>query len=144
MFASVHLGVSSSGGLSTWILSTWESGHITICPRRIVSTMGSINSGYYSRLVLSTWDYVHKGHFLFEIMPTWHSVHLRVWLLGSCPLVSLATRHSARLGLLSLLVLSALDSAHAWFCLLGGQSTWVNVYLESVHLEVWPQDILPT
>ena len=117
---------------------------MTYSPCRIVSTIGSVNSGFCSRFVLPTWDCVHKGLFLFEIMPTWHSVHLRVWLLGFCSLVSLATRHSARLGLLSLLVLSALDSAHAWFCLLGGQSTWVNVYLESVHLEVWPQDILPT
>ena len=55
-------------------------------------------------------------------------VHLEVW---------------PHLGLCQLFVLSTLDSAHFWFCLLGSLSTWVFFYLESVHLGVWPHDILP-
>ena len=48
---------------------------MTFSSRRIVSTIGFVNSGFYSSLVLSTW----------------YSVHLDVCLLGFCPLGSLAT-----------------------------------------------------
>ena len=43
--------------------------------RRILSTVGSVNSGFCSRVVLSNWDYFHLG----------------VCLLGSFVLASLAT-----------------------------------------------------
>ena len=164
---------------------------MTFCPRRIVSTISSMNSGFYSRLNISTLDYVHKRLSPFDIMSTWHFVHLGGCLLqiglswesghmiicpcrivsnidsfnyGFCPRVvmstwesvymggcllwicqlgSLATWHSSHAGLFPLLILSTLDCAHFWLCLLGSQSTWVVVYLESVHLEIWPHDILP-
>ena len=116
---------------------------MTFCPCRIVSTIGSMNSGFYLRLVLSTLDYVHKGLFLFEIMSTWHSVHLGVWLLGFCLFRSLATRHSAHVGLWILLILSTLGSAYLWFFLLGSQSTLVDFFLEIVYLGVLLHDILP-
>ena len=64
---------------------------MTICLRRILYTIGSVNSGFCSCLGLSTWDCVHKELFLLEIMSIWHSVHLRVCLLGFCLLWSLAT-----------------------------------------------------
>ena len=88
------------------------------CPSGIVSIICSVNSAFCSRLALSTWD----------------SVQLGVCLLGFSPLASLATWHSAHVGLLPLLVLSTLLSAHVWFCLLGSLSNWVLVYLNSVHL----------
>ena len=116
---------------------------MTFCPCRIVSTISSMNSGFYLRLVLSTLDYVHKGLFLFEIMSTWHSVHLGVWLLGFCLFRSLATRHSAHVGLWILLILSTLGSAYLWFFLLGSQSTLVDFFLEIVYLGVLLHDILP-
>ena len=122
---------------------TWESGYMTFCPRRIVSTISSMNSGFYLRLVLSTLDYVHKGLFLFEIMSTWHSVHLGVWLRWFCLLASLATRHSAHVGLCLLLILSTMGSAHVWLCLLWSQSILVVFYFESVNLGVWLHDVLP-
>ena len=76
-------------------------------------------------------------------MSTWHSVHLGVWLLGFCLFGSLATRHSAHVGLCILLILSTLGSAHLWFFLLGSQSIWVVVFLEIVYLGVLLHDILP-
>ena len=42
------------------------------------------------------------------------------------------------------MVLSTLDFAQVWFCLLGILSNWVFVYLDSVHFGVWQHDILPT
>ena len=48
---------------------------MTFCLRRIVSTVGSVNSVFCSRVVPSTLE----------------SVHLGVCLLGFCPIVSLAT-----------------------------------------------------
>ena len=142
-FCIVFLEVCLTGCLSTWILSTLESGHMPFCPRSIVSTIGSIKSVFYPRLVLSAWDYVHKGLFLFEIISTLHSVHLGVCLLVFCPLGSLATWHSPNVWLCPLLVLSTLDSSHAWFCLLRSLSTWLVVYLESVHFGIWPHDFFP-
>ena len=115
---SAYLWVSSPGWMSTWNVSTWESGHMTFLPDRIVSSIGSVNSRLCSLLVLSTWE----------------SVHLRLYLLWFCPLDDLSTCHVAHVGLCPLLVLSALDSAHPWFCLLGSLSNWVFVYLNSVHL----------
>ena len=107
---------------------------MTFSPSRIVSTISSVNSWFWSNLVLSTSDYAHEGLFLFEIMSTWQSVQLGVCLLGFCPLASLATWHSAHVILFLLLVLSTLLYAHVWFCLLGSLSNWVFVYLNSVHL----------
>ena len=143
-FGSVYLGFYPTWCLSTWILSTWESCHMTFYPGRIVSTIGSVNSRFCLHVVLSTLE----------------SVHLRVWLLGICPLWSLASWHSANVGFCSLLVLSTLDSAHIWFGLLGIMFikdffylrlcplsilfTCVLVYLDSVLFGVWPHDILPT
>ena len=114
------------------------------CPRRTVSTIGSINFGFCSRLVLSTWKYVNKGLFLLQIMSTWHSVPLGVCLYSSCPLGSLATTHSAHVGLSLLMVLSTLNCANFWLGLLGSPSNRVFGYLDSVHLGFWPHGILPT
>ena len=61
---------------------------MTFRPIRIVSSIGSFNSGFYSHLVLFTWDYVNKGLLVFEIMSTLHSVYLDVCLLEFCPLWS--------------------------------------------------------
>ena len=123
---SVFLGDSPPGWMSTWNLSTWKSGIMSFFPRSIVSSFGSVKSGLCSLLVLSTSESVHLGFFL----------------LGFCPLWSLATWHSAHVGLFPLLALSTLDSADVWFCLLRSRSTWVNVYLESVHSEVCAHDEL--
>ena len=134
----VHEGIfllrsCTLGILFTWVFDYLDSVHLGVCPHDNQSTKFSacdkvfqISSG--SPLVLS----------LFE------SVQLGVYLPGFCTLWSLATWHSFQVGLCPLLVLSTLDCAHFWFCLLGSQSTWVVVYLESVHLGVWPHDILAT
>ena len=100
---------------------------MTFSSCRIVSTIGSVNSGFYSHLALSTWD----------------SVKLGVCLLGFCPLGSLAKLHSAHVGLCPLRVLSTLDSAHVCFCLLGNLSTWVLIFLDFVIIGVWLHDIQP-
>ena len=100
---------------------------MTFCPHRIVSTLGFGNSGFFSRVLLTSWE----------------SVHLGVCLLGICPLESLSTRNSSHVGLCPLLVLSTLDFANCWFSLIGSPSNWMFVYLDSVHLGVWPHDILP-
>ena len=109
---SVYLWVGPTGCLSTCILSTLESGHMTFLPRRIVPTIGSVNSGFYSHLVLSTWilssreygnmtfcprrivstkGFVNSGFCLRLLRSIWESLHLEVYLLGFCPLESLAT-----------------------------------------------------
>ena len=100
---------------------------MTFCLRRIVSTVGSVNSGFCSRVVLSTLE----------------SVHLAVRLLDISQLGSPSTRHSAHVGLCPLLVLSTLDCADCWFRLLGNLSIWVFVYLDSVQFGVRPLYILP-
>ena len=48
---------------------------MTFCPCKVVSTIGSVISGFCSRLVLSTEE----------------SVNLGIYLLGFCSLGSLAT-----------------------------------------------------
>ena len=77
-FCSVYLGVCPGGCLPTLILSAWETGLMTFCPRRIVSTIGSVNSGFCSLLVLSSWK----------------SLQLDVCLLGFCPLGNICTWYS--------------------------------------------------
>ena len=143
-FASVYLGLCPFVCLSTWNRSIWKHVHMIFCQLKIVSTISCVNSELCSFLVLSTWDYVHTGLLLIGILSTLHSVHLvlnRFWI---CLLGSLAKWHFAHVGLYPLLVLSTLGSAKVRFGLLGSQSSWVFVYLESVHLGVWPYDILPT
>ena len=162
---SVYLGVNPPGWLSTWNQFTWESGHMTFWPRRIVSTIDFVKSAFRSCLVLSSWKFVQLGACLLEFCPfwesghmifcpcrvvsisgslnsrfcsrlaysTWDSIYLGVCLLGVCPLESLATWHSAQVGLSQLFVLSTLHSAHVWLCLLGILSNWVFAYLDSVH-----------
>ena len=128
-----YLRSCTLGILFTWVFDYLDSVHLGVCPHDSQSTKFSacdkvfqISSG--SPLVLS----------LFE------SVQLGVYLPGFCTLWSLATWQSFQVGLCPLLVPSTLDGAHFWYCLLGSQSTWVVVYLESVHLGVWPHDILAT
>ena len=123
-----HLAFCSSGCLALWILSSCESCHKTFCPPRIVFTIGSVNSGFCSRLVMSSWGTVHLGE----------------CLLGICPLGNLASCLSSHVALFPLLVLSSLDCAHFWFCLLRSLSIWVFFYLDSVHFGVWQHDILLT
>ena len=117
-----YLRSCTLGILFTWVFDYYDSVHLGVWPHDSQSTKFSawdkvfqISSG--SPLVLS----------LFE------SVQLGVYLPGFCTLWILATWHSFQVGLCPLLVLPTLDSAHFWFCLLGRQSTWVVVYLESVH-----------
>ena len=132
--------------LSTWdyfhtglflvgILSTLHSVHLvlnrfwncllgSLATCRIVSTIGSVNSGFCSLLVLSTWKFVYLGVSLLEIRPlgslaTWHSAHV-----GFCPLLVLATLDSAHF------CLSSLESGHLGACLLGicpleSLATWI-------------------
>ena len=120
---SFYLGVSPPWWLSNWNRSTWESGYRTLCQYRIVSTTGSLNSGFCAFLVLSTWG----------------SVHLGVCLLGINSLGILATWHSAHVGLCPLLVLSTLDSAHVFSVFFGVWpplclSTWILYTCKSVHM----------
>ena len=75
-FGSVYLGFSPTGSLPTWILSTSESGHMTFCPRRIASSIGSDNSAFCSWLVLSSWKFVQLGVCLLEFCPSWESGHM--------------------------------------------------------------------
>ena len=109
--------------MSTWNLSTWKSGLKTFFPRRIVSSIGSVNSGMFSLLVLSTWE----------------SVHLSVCLLSICTLGSMAAWHSAHVGLCLLLVLTILDSYHIRSVFLGVcptrfLSTWILSTWKPVHI----------
>ena len=127
-----YLRSCTLGILFTWMFDYLDSVHLGVCPHDSQSTKFSarnkvfqISSG--SPIVLS----------LFE------SVQLGVYLPGFCTLWSLSTWHSLQVGLCPLLVLSTLDGAHYLFCLLGSQSTWVVVYLESVYLGVLPHDNLP-
>ena len=88
------------------------------CPRKNVSTIGSVNSGFCLRVVLCSWE----------------SVHLGACLLGIGPLGILATRNFFHVGLCPILVLSTLDFANCLFSLLGSLSNWMFVYLDSVYL----------
>ena len=97
---------------------------MTFYQNRIFSIIGSVNSGFYSRLFLSTWESGFQGVYDFGI-----------YLIGS-----LVTSNSAHMGFCPLRILSTLDSALVCFCLLGSLSTWVFLYLDSVHLGVWPHD----
>ena len=101
---------------------------MTFSPRRIVSTIGSVNSRFCSRLVLSTFESGHQG----------------VCALRIYPIGSLVTSNSSHIGFRPLRVLSTLDSALVCFCLLGSLSTWVLIYFDSVHLGVWLHDNVPT
>ena len=131
----VHSEFSSLLVLSTWdyfhtglfligILSTLHSVHFvlnrfwncllgSLATCRIVSTIGSVNSGFCSLLVLSTWKFFYLGVSLLENRPlrslaTWHSAHV-----GFCPLLVLATLDPAHFWL------SSLESGHLGVCLLG-------------------------
>ena len=101
---------------------------MTFCPRRIVSTIGSVNSGFCSCLVLSTLE----------------SGHQVVCLLGIYPIGSLVTSNSSYIGVPPLRGLSTLDSALVCFCLLGGPSTRDIIYFDSDHSEVSPHDEILT
>ena len=99
------------------------------CPRRMLSTIASINSGFYSHLVLCTWEYVNKGLFLFEIMSTWHSVYLDACLLEFCPLGIWSLWQSVHIGRhprkgLSNLVWFTFCSIYLWGGPTGCLSTW--------------------
>ena len=124
----VHFALCLVGSLTIWTPSTWGFGHVTFCPHRIVSTIGSVNSGICSCWVLSSWK----------------SVQLGVWLLGIRVLGSLAAWHSAHVGMCPLLVLSTLNFAHVWSSLLVILSNWVFVYLDFFPLGVWPHAIMLT
>ena len=126
--------------MSTWNLYTWESGHITFCPRRIVTTKGIVNSGFCTCLLPSTWE----------------SVNLGFYLLAFCLLGGLDIWNFAHVGCCQLLRLSTLDSTHIWFyvlgnmlikdffyfrsCPLGILFTLMLVYWNSVHLGFGPYD----
>ena len=92
---------------------------MTSSPRRIVSTIGSVNSGFCSRLVLSTWDSIHLGVCLLEIC-----------LLGSlgymtfCPGRIVSTIGSVNSRFCLHVVLSTLESVHLCVCLLGICCLW--------------------
>ena len=128
-----YLRSCTLGILFTCVFDYLDSVHLGVCPHDSQSTK------------LSAWDTVFQissGSPL--VLSLFESVQLGVYRPGFCTLWSLATWHSFQVGLCPLLVLSTLDCAHFWFCLLGSQSIWVVVYLESVHLGVWPHDILAT
>ena len=118
-FGSVYVEVCPGRCLPTLIRSTWESGLMKFCQRRIVYTIGSVNSEFFSLLVLSTWDYVHRGLLLIGFLSTLHSFHLVLNRFWNCLLGKLATWHFAQFGLYPLLVRSTLNSSPFWFCLLG-------------------------
>ena len=131
IFGSIYLGVCPPGCLSTWNLSTRQSGYMTFSSRRIVFTYGSVNTGLSLGVVLFTWDYVHLG----------------LCLLGSCPLGSLAKLHSAHVRLCSLLFLSTLDSAnfgslYLGVCPPGFLFTWNLATWESGHMTFFPNRIV--
>ena len=120
---SVHLGVWLLGFWTLGSLPTWQSVHKVLCLRWGLSnlirlTFSSLPFLIFSNLVFIFLDFVHFGVWPHDILSK----------SRLCPL----------------LVLSTLDCAHFWLCLLGSQSTWVVAYLESVHLGVWLHDILPT
>ena len=148
---TINSGFCSRLALSSWesvqlegclleFCLSWESGHMTVWPRRIVSTIGYVNFGFCSCLGLSSWEFVH----------------LDVCLFGFCPHGNLCTWYSVNSGLCQRLVVSTLDSAPSWFCLLvimfmkeyfylrpctlGILFTFVFDSLDSVHLGVCPYD----
>ena len=151
----VHFALCPLGSLSTWTLSSSESGHMTLSPPRVVSTIGSVNSGICSRLVLSTWDSGPNGCLSTLILTTPESGYMTF-----CPRRIVSTKGFVNsgfcLGLLLYIlgvlphdilpmyvrvyywesVLSTLDCAHFWFCLMGSLSTWDFVYFDSVRSEV--------
>ena len=132
---SVRLGVCLLAFCLLWILATWLSLHVGLCPL----------------LVLSTLDSAHVWFSLLGIL-----FDLGICLLGICPLESLATWNFAHFCVCPLMFLSTLDSAHIWDCLLGIMFikdffylrscklgmlfTWVFDYLDSVDLGVCPYD----
>ena len=101
---------------------------MTFSPRRIVSTLGSVQTGFRSLFVPSIWE----------------SVLLGVCLLWVCPLGSLASWHSAFVGFCPLLVLSTLDCAHFLFRLLGSLSTCDFIFFDSLLSKVCPHDEILT
>ena len=106
---------------------------MTFCPCRIVSIIGSVNSGFCSCLAYSTWDSIYMG----------------VWLLGFCSLGSLPIWQSVhkvifpRYGLSNLVGLT-FSSLPFWafptWCL----SSWILSTLESGHMTVSPSRIVST
>ena len=123
MFGSVYLGFCPTGCLPTWILSTSESGIMTFCPRRIVSTIGSVNSAFRSCLVLSSWKFIQLGVFLLEFCPSWESGHMTY-----CP---------SR-------IVSTIGSLNSRFCSRLAYSTWDSIYLGGCLLGICPLESLAT
>ena len=122
---------------------------MTFCPRRIVSTIGSVNNGFCPRVVLfigmlSTWVFVYFDSDHSEVGPHdnrltkdgVHSWFCQIWILlnfgsvyfGVCPP-----------GCFSTLILRTCVSGHMtfcprrivqyWFCLRVVLSTWETVHL---------------
>ena len=145
------------GFCSLLVLSTLESGHLGVCLLGFCTlgnpcTCYSVNWGLFQGLVVFTLYLLPFGFvylwlcqnrtFLIGILSTLHFVHLVLCRLGLCLVRSLAIWHSLHLGLCPLLVLSTLEFAHVWFCLLWSLATWVFVYLDFVHLETRAHVIL--
>ena len=110
----VYFALCPLGSLSTLTLYTLESGHMTFSPRRVVSTIGSVNSGFCSRLVLSTWNSGPTGCLSTLIQSTWESGHMTF-----CPLRIVSTKGFVNSGYCLGLLLSTWASVHLGVYLLG-------------------------
>ena len=135
----VYFALCPLGSLSTWTWSTLESGHVTFSPRRVVSTIGYVNSGFCSRLVLSPWDSGPTGCLSTLILSTRESGHMTF-----CPRRIVSTKGFVNSGFCLGLLLSTWASVHLgvhllWICPLAGLSTW-----HSAAVRLYPLLILST
>ena len=140
----VYFALCPLGSLSTWTLSTSESGHMTFSPPRVVSTIGSVISGFCSRLVLSTWDSGPTGCLTTLILTTPESGYMTF-----CPRRIVSTKGFVNSGFCLGLLLSTWASVHLGvyllgFCPLEGLSTWHSAAVRLCPLLVlWTLDFAP-
>ena len=96
---------------------------MTFWPRRILSTIDSVNSAFRSCLVLSSWKFVQLGACLLEFCLFWESGHMT---FCPCRVVSIS------------------DSLNSRFCSRLAYSTWDSIYLGVCLLGVCPLESLAT
>ena len=113
---------------------------MTFWPRRIVSTIDSVNSAFRSCLVLSSWKFVQLGACLLEFYLFWESGHVP---FCPCRVVSISGSLNSRF-CSRLAYYSTWDSIYLGVCLLGvcpleSIATW-----HSAHVGVCPLMVLPT
>ena len=101
---------------------------MTFCPRRIVSTIGSVRSGFCLRVVLSTWGLSLWVKSIW-IPSTWESGHMKF-----CPPRIVSTFAFVNSGFCQRLVLSSLNSVQLGVCRLEFCPSWESSCMTFAHI----------